>query len=134
MTIHNVGGPRPVCSSLKKSLPRKEFCLLSARWKFRLSFQPSFSRLKHQRFPQSPASWTALQTVDLQAFIIAWASLGGSVVKNPPANAGGAGLIPESGRSPGGRNSNSLQYSCLENPRSRGAWQTTVHRVTRSRT
>ena len=44
---------------------------------------------------------------------------GGSVVKNPPATTGGAGdggLIPESGRSPGGGNGNPLQYSCLENP------------------
>ena len=43
---------------------------------------------------------------------------GGSVVKNPPANAGDArenvGLIPESGRSPGGGNGDPLQYSCLE--------------------
>ena len=38
-----------------------------------------------------------------------------AVVKNPPANAGAAGdvgLIPESERSPGGRNGNPLQYSC----------------------
>ena len=45
----------------------------------------------------------------------------GSVVKNPPANAGDAGSIPESGRSPGEGNSNSLQYSCLGNPIDRGA-------------
>ena len=52
------------------------------------------------------------------------------VVKNPPANAGDArdmGLIPESGRSPGEGNGNLLQYSCLENPMDRGAWQATVH-------
>ena len=46
---------------------------------------------------------------------------GGSVVKNLPANAGSAGVIPGSGRSPGGGNGNPLQYSCLENPRDRGA-------------
>ena len=46
---------------------------------------------------------------------------GGSVVKNPPANAGDAGLIPGSGRSPGELNGNPLQYSCLENPRDGGA-------------
>ena len=39
--------------------------------------------------------------------------LGGSVVKNPPANAEDEGLIPGSGRSPGERNGNSLQYFCL---------------------
>ena len=50
---------------------------------------------------------------------------GGSVVKNPPANAGEArdtGLIPGSGRSSGG-NDYPLQYSCLENSRDRGAWR-----------
>ena len=57
------------------------------------------------------------------------------VVKNPPANAGDGrdvGLIPGSGRSPGGGNGNLLQYSCLENPMDRGAWQATVHRVAKS--
>ena len=44
------------------------------------------------------------------------------------------GSIPESGRSPGGRHGNPLQYSCLENPMKRGAWQATVHGVTKSRT
>ena len=38
---------------------------------------------------------------------------GGSMVKNPPANAGNAGSIPGSERSPGGGNGNPLQYSCL---------------------
>ena len=41
------------------------------------------------------------------------------MVKNPPANAGDAGLIPWSGRSPGEGNGNSLQYSCLGNPMDR---------------
>ena len=45
------------------------------------------------------------------------------------ANAGDAGLIPGSGRSPGEGNGNPLQYSCLGNPMDRGAWQATVHRV-----
>jgi len=47
---------------------------------------------------------------------------GGSVVKNPPANAVDLGSIPGSGRSPGEGNGNPLQYSCLENPMDRGAW------------
>ena len=47
---------------------------------------------------------------------------GGSVVKNPLANAGDTGSIPGSGRSPGGANGNPLQYSCLENLMDRGAW------------
>ena len=45
-----------------------------------------------------------------------WASQVALVVKNPPANTGDLGLIPGSGRSPGERNSNLLQCSCLENP------------------
>ena len=59
------------------------------------------------------------------------------VVKNLPASAGDvrdSGLIPGLGRSPGGGNGNPLQYSCLENPMDRGAWQATVHRVAKSRT
>ena len=59
---------------------------------------------------------------------------GGSVMKNLPANAGDAGLIPVSGRSPGEENGNLLQYSCLENPVDRGAWWAAVHRVTHSQT
>ena len=59
-------------------------------------------------------------------------------VKNLPANAGDflkdSGLIPGLGRSPVGGHSNPLQYSCLENPMDRGAWQAAVHRVTPSRT
>ena len=46
----------------------------------------------------------------------------GSAVKNPPASAGVAGSVPGSGGSPGGRNGNPLQCSCLENPMDRGAW------------
>ena len=58
-----------------------------------------------------------------------WGFPGGSVVKNRPATAGDMGLIPGSGRSPGGGNGNPLQSSCLENSMDRGAWQATVHVV-----
>ena len=51
---------------------------------------------------------------------------GGSVVKNPPPNAGDTGLIPGWGRE---GNGNPLQYSCLGNPMDRGVWWVTVHRV-----
>ena len=61
-------------------------------------------------------------------------SSGGSVVKNPPANASDSGLIPGSGRSPGEGNGNPLQYSCLENPMDRGAWRATVHCIAKSQT
>ena len=56
------------------------------------------------------------------------------MVKNPPANAGGMGLIPGSGRSPGGENGYPLQYSCLENAMDSGAWWATVQRVAKSQT
>ena len=56
------------------------------------------------------------------------------MVKNLAANAGDTGSISESGRSPGGGHGNPLQYSCLENPMDRGAWQGTVHGVAESYT
>ena len=51
------------------------------------------------------------------------------MVKNLPADAGDAGLIPGSGRSLGVGYSNTLQYSCLRNFMERGAWRATVHEV-----
>ena len=45
---------------------------------------------------------------------------------------GDMGLIPGPRRSPGGGHGNTLQYSCLESPMDRGAWQATLHRVTKS--
>ena len=59
------------------------------------------------------------------------------MVKDSPANAGDirdVGSILGSGRSPGGGHGNPLQYSGLENPMDRGAWQTTVHGVAESDT
>ena len=50
-----------------------------------------------------------------------WGFPGGSVVKNPPANAEDTGSSSGSGRDPGGGNGNPLQYSCLGNPMHRGA-------------
>ena len=64
-----------------------------------------------------------------------WASQVALVVKNLPANAEDirdSGSIPGSGRSPGGEHGNALQYSSLENPMDRGAWQATVHGVARN--
>ena len=51
------------------------------------------------------------------------------MVKNPPADAGNAGLIPWSGRSPGEENGNRLQYFCLENSMDRGVWWAIIHGV-----
>ena len=64
---------------------------------------------------------------------------GGSVVKNPSANAEASGdwiqsLISGLGRSPGESNGNLLHYFCQDNPMDRGAWQATVHGVTKSQT
>ena len=54
-------------------------------------------------------------------------------VENPPANAGDIGLVPGSGRSPGRRSGNPLQYSVLENPMDMGAWRGIVHGTAKCR-
>ena len=62
---------------------------------------------------------------------------GGTVVKNPPVNSGDTrdvGSISGLGRFPGRGNGNPLQYSYLENPMDRGAWQVIVHGLAKSRT
>ena len=64
-----------------------------------------------------------------------WSSQVALVVKNPSANAADlrdTGLIPGLGRSPGGGEGNSCQYSCLENPMDKRAWLATVHGVEKS--
>ena len=64
-----------------------------------------------------------------------WGFPSGSVVKNPPANAGDIRDVdstPRLGRSPGDGNGYPLQYSCLENPMDRGAQWATVHGVAES--
>ena len=53
------------------------------------------------------------------------------MVKNLPVNVGDVTSIPELGRFPGEGNGNPLQYSCLGNPIDRGAWQATIHGVTK---
>ena len=58
---------------------------------------------------------------------------GGSEVKASASNAGDPGSVPGLGRSPGERNGNPLQYSCLGKSLDRGAWRATVHGVTRVR-
>ena len=64
-----------------------------------------------------------------------WASQVALAVKDLPANAGNvrdARSIPGTRRSPEGGHGNPLQYSCLENPMKRGAWQAIVHRTAKS--
>ena len=76
-------------------------------------------------------SLSAMEIVIIGSWPLGFPS--GSVVKNLPANAGDTGSIPGS-RSPGGGDDNPLQYSCLENPVEKGAWQTTVPVVEESNT
>ena len=59
---------------------------------------------------------------------------GDSDGKESICNAGDLGSIPGLGRSPGGRNGNPLQYSCLENPMDRGTWRNIVHWFIKSQT
>ena len=73
--------------------------------------------------------WTEL----MDFFFWRVASLISQLVKNLPTNAGDPGSIPGLERSPGEGNGNPLQYSCLENPMGRAAWQTTVHGFTKVR-
>ena len=87
-----------------------------------------------------PSSWFVELFLESPAQIAGlWADKGASqmalVVKNLPTNAGDlrdVGLNPESGRSPGGGHGSPLQYSCLENPMSRGTQRATVHGVKKS--
>ena len=68
----------------------------------------------------------------MRALWYLWGFPGDLVVKNLPANSGNAGdmgLVPRLRRSPGGGNSNPLQYSCWENHMDRGVWWATVHGV-----
>ena len=64
--------------------------------------------------------------------VLAWRIPGMGEPVGLLCDAGEAGSIPGPGRSPGVGNDNPLQYSCLENPMDRGAWQATVHEVRES--
>ena len=79
--------------------------------------------------------WSHYSKKNLQHFFeVAWCFPGDSEGKESACNTGDQGLIPGSGRSPGGGNSNPLQYSCLENSMDRGAWRATVLGVAKSQT
>ena len=58
----------------------------------------------------------------------------GSDGKEPACNGGDLGSVSGLGRSPGGGHGNPLQYSCLENPKDRGAWRAAVHGVAKGQT
>ena len=78
-------------------------------------------------------SWALIKNL-LKLTILRMGFPGGSEVKNLPASAGNAGLIPGSGRSPGEGNDCPLQYCCLENRVDTGDWWATVHGVANSPT
>ena len=85
--------------------------------KLKCNFSDKLNHL-FQAVNQGLASCKSIQRCWLVVFRLVTSLEGspdGSVVKNPPANAGVAGLIPRSGRCPGKGNGNSLQYSCLKN-------------------
>ena len=69
---------------------------------------------------------------NLMLCVYASAFLGGSVAKEPACQCRRRGFNPGLGRSPGERNGNPLQYSCMENPMGRGAWQATIHGAPKS--
>ena len=78
------------------------------------------SGIKHVQYPNIT-----------MCFLAVWGFPHSSVGKKSACHAGDPGSIPGLGRSPGEGYRNPLQYSCLENPMDRGAWQATVHGVAR---
>ena len=87
---------------------------------------------------ESSVSGRFLRKLQFERTLEIWMGFGqgfpcSSVGKESACNAGDLGSIPGSGRTPGERNGNLLQYSCLENPMDRGAWQVTVYGVARVR-
>ena len=114
--------------------------LLSAHFGVR---QLKFSDTKvDSAFPQeahslvSPKKMTRLlKNISATSFLLSishYCFPGGSDGKESACNAGNLGSVPGLGRSPGERNGNPLQDSCLENPMDRGAWWATVHGVTKN--
>ena len=79
------------------------------------------------RYPWKKSLWLELKRCDLRNMLPWWFSS-----KEFTWDAGDVGSIPASWRSPGGGHGNPLQYFCVENPMDRGAWQATVHGVTKN--
>ena len=92
----------------------------------------AFITLQHQPLGLLCQQWFQSSTIAFNLIFTVFPRGSGSTVST--YNAADPGSIPGSGRSPGEGNGNPLQYSGLENPMDRGAWQATVHRVTKSRT
>ena len=106
---------RPNYSAVyEKSTLKKKTCQCRGHW-----FDPWSGKFPHTQEQLNPCA------------------TGGSLVKNPPANAGDVrdtSAIPGSGGSPREANGNPFQYSCLGNLLDRGTWWATAHGVTKSRT
>ena len=98
---------------------------LHAKTAEKIGFFKKMKKSKVKRVAGKKKNSSALRRMDLDFPV-------GAMVRNLPANAGDAGLIPGSERSPGLGNDYPLQHSCLENSMDRGDWQTTVHGVTKS--
>ena len=122
----------------QKSLPRRKAIMISLtrkKGKEGIGVGPLKEIKKERnRLPLLPPQNNNKRITTLKAPLKLLGFPGGSEVIAPACIAGDLGLIPGSGRSPGEGNGNPLQYSCLENPMDGGAWWTTVHRVTKSRT
>ena len=152
------GSPRPwahfLASRQKRKLPLAGSLAKSLeRWSFEGPLSLSFSSHYPPKTPVLPYSLCPFlyqnllykkaikgtHSLDTQVTFnsLKWASQVVLVVKNTPANAENpedAGLIPGSGRSPGGGNGNLLQCFCLGNSRDSGAWWATVHELEKSQT
>ena len=114
-------------------------CLSAASWWSWDSAQADIKNLANiyhmptrAQTPSSLLSWVLSYLIMWYLYEVIQYFPHSSVGKESACKAGDPGSIPGSGRSPGEGNGSPLQYSCLENPMDRGAWQdTTVHGVTR---
>ena len=98
---------------------------------------PSLKSSTKLQFSETEAVFMQMLLNNFTLLSVSGGFLGGALVKDLLANArdtSDVGSIPGLGRSPGRRNGNPLQYSCLENARDRAAWRATVHMVAKSRT
>ena len=118
---------------LQKGKQNKQSCLHAAAAPLRLRDQTGKAGGECSRADSSGSSGRcsgkrALTSLIEASQVFPWASLVAQTVRKKSAcNAGSPSLIPGSGRSPGAGHGKPLQYSCLENPKDRGAWRATVH-------